>query len=174
LSGQAVTVDVHALRRRAAGLATLVEVSGALAATLELDRVLQTTTDGVCRLAGFDTAAAYLLEGETLRLGATTPALPPEFPEPLRLARVADHPHIWRCLERGAPVFVADFAADRGFELSIIHSGALAEAKKLLEELRDIPGILADQILPLGPALAAHVGRGMLAVCARRQPLPQA
>ena len=68
---------------------------------------------------------------------------------------------------------VADFAAERGFELSIIHSGALAEAKKLLEELRDIPGLFADQILPLGPALAAHVGRGMLAVCARRQPLPQ-
>ena len=69
---------------------------------------------------------------------------------------------------------VADFATDRGFELSVVHSGALAEAKKLLEELREIPGILADQILPLGPALAAHVGRGMLAVCARRQPLPQA
>lgn len=68
---------------------------------------------------------------------------------------------------------IADFAAGRAFELSVIHSGALAEAKKLLEELRDIPGILADQILPLGPALAAHVGRGMLAVCARRQPLPQ-
>jgi DegV family protein with EDD domain len=69
---------------------------------------------------------------------------------------------------------VQDFAAGRGFELAVVHAGALTEAKKLLEELRDIPGILADQILPLGPALAAHVGRGMLAVCARRQPLPQA
>ena len=69
---------------------------------------------------------------------------------------------------------IADFTAGRGFELAVVHSGALAEAKKLLEELRDIPGILAEQILPLGPALAAHVGRGMLAVCARRHPLPQA
>ena len=65
---------------------------------------------------------------------------------------------------------ISDFAAGRNFELSVVHSGALQEARKLLDELREIPGIIADQILPLGPALAAHVGRGMLAVCARRQP----
>ena len=65
---------------------------------------------------------------------------------------------------------ISDFAAGKNFELAVVHSGALADAKKLLDELREIPGILADQILPLGPALAAHVGRGMLAVCARRQP----
>jgi DegV family protein with EDD domain len=69
---------------------------------------------------------------------------------------------------------VQDFVAGRNFELSIVHAGALADAKKLLEEFREIPGMLAEQILPLGPALAAHVGRGMLAVCARRQPIPQA
>ncbi len=65
---------------------------------------------------------------------------------------------------------LSDFASGRNFELAVVHSGALADARKLLDELREIPGILADQILPLGPALAAHVGRGMLAVCARRQP----
>jgi DegV family protein with EDD domain len=65
---------------------------------------------------------------------------------------------------------ISDFAAGRNFELSVVHSGALQEARKLLDELREIPGIIADQILPLGPALAVHVGRGMLAVCARRQP----
>ena len=65
---------------------------------------------------------------------------------------------------------ISDFAAGRNFELSVVHSGALQEARKLLDELREIPGIIADQILPLGPALAAHVGRGMLAVCARKQP----
>ena len=65
---------------------------------------------------------------------------------------------------------LSDFTAGKNFELAVVHSGALADARKLLDELREIPGILADQILPLGPALAAHVGRGMLAVCARRQP----
>jgi DegV family protein with EDD domain len=67
---------------------------------------------------------------------------------------------------------VSDFAAGRGTELSIMHAGALGEAKKLLEELRGLPCILSTQILPLGPALAAHVGRGMLAVCTRSQPVP--
>ena len=65
---------------------------------------------------------------------------------------------------------LSDFTAGKNFELAVVRSGALADARKLLDELREIPGILADQILPLGPALAAHVGRGMLAVCARRQP----
>ena len=65
---QAVVQDVSALRRRAEGLTTLVEVSGALAATLDLDRILQATTDGVCRLAGFETAAVYLHADGNLRL----------------------------------------------------------------------------------------------------------
>jgi DegV family protein with EDD domain len=69
---------------------------------------------------------------------------------------------------------VQDFAKGKGLELSVVHAGALSEAKKLMDELRDIPGIFADQILPLGPALAAHVGRGMMGICARRSPLPQA
>ena len=65
---------------------------------------------------------------------------------------------------------VSDFVSGKNYELAIVHAGAFQEAKKLLEEFRDIPGMIAEQILPLGPALAAHVGRGMLAVCARRQP----
>jgi DegV family protein with EDD domain len=64
---------------------------------------------------------------------------------------------------------VSDFAAGRSTEVSITHAGALSEAKKLMAELKEIPGVIAGQILPLGPALAAHVGRGMLAVCSRRQ-----
>jgi signal transduction histidine kinase len=103
--------DVAALRRRAAGLATLVEVSGALAATLDLRRVLQATTDGICRLAGLDTAAVYLLEGEHLRLGATTPPLPPDFPEALRRAPLGDHPHLGRAIASGSPLLVADARA---------------------------------------------------------------
>jgi signal transduction histidine kinase len=96
------------LRRHTLGLTTLLEVSGRLASTLELEPILQATTDGVVRLFGFDTAAVYLLEGETLRLGATTPALPPGFPEALRLAPLRDHPHIRRALATLAPVHVPD------------------------------------------------------------------
>jgi signal transduction histidine kinase/CheY-like chemotaxis protein len=124
-------VDVNALRRRAAGLGTLVEVSGALAATLDLDAVLQATTDGVCRLAGFGTAAVYLLDGELVRVGATTPPLPPEFPEHLRLARLADHPHIRRCIDSGSPLVVADWAAAQ-----------LSDAERLVAEHRGLRAML--------------------------------
>ena len=112
VASHAFTGDVVALRRRAAGLATLVEVSGALASTLDLGEVLQATTDGVCRLAGFDTAAVYLLDGQTLRIGATSPPLPPAFPDALRLAALGDHPHIARALAGGAPLHVPDAGAE--------------------------------------------------------------
>ncbi len=108
MNASAAVQELPALRRKAAGLATLVEVSGALASTLDLGRILQATTDGVCRLTAFDTAAVYLLDGETLRLGATSPALPPDFPEPLRLAPLADHPHIRGALAVGAPLQLPD------------------------------------------------------------------
>ncbi|MFT3914535.1 MAG: response regulator [Anaeromyxobacteraceae bacterium] len=105
---QAHSDDIPALRRRAAGLATLVEVSGALAATLDLDAILQATTDGVCRVSALESAAVYLVDGEQIRLGATTPPLPPGFPEPLRLAATRDHPRLARALREGVPVHVPD------------------------------------------------------------------
>jgi GAF domain-containing protein len=104
----ATVLEVPVLRRRAERLSTLVEVTGALAATLELEAILQAATDGVTRLAGFDTAAVYLLDGPTLRLGATTPALPPDFHEQLRLAPLSDHPHIGRALDSHSPVLLPD------------------------------------------------------------------
>lgn len=96
------------LRQRTMGLATLLEVSKGLAATLNLENVLQATTDGVVQLFGMGTAAVYLLEGNMLRLGATAPPLPTHFPEELRNAPLADHPHIREAITSGRPVFVPD------------------------------------------------------------------
>ena len=73
------------LRHRNRELATLLEVSKKLAATLQLEEVLQAATDGVTRLHALKTAAVYLGEGDALRLWATTPPLPPNFPDALRL-----------------------------------------------------------------------------------------
>jgi len=147
--------DVSALRRRAAGLATLVEVSGTLAATLDLPRVLQATTDGVCRLAAFDTAAVYLLAGETLRLGATTPALPPDFPEPLRLAPLADHPHVGRSLATGCPVLLPD-----------ARDAALTAAERVAVDQRGLRTVLYV------PMIAGVKAVGVLIVAAGGEPRP--
>jgi PAS domain S-box-containing protein len=95
------------LRHRNSELATLLEVSQKLAATLKLDEVLQAATDGVTRLHALKTAAVYLGEGEVLRLWAATPPLPPD---DLRLIRLADHPHLRQALTSGSPVFLQDTA----------------------------------------------------------------
>ncbi len=102
--------DLTDTHRRAEGLATLLEVSKQLTATLDLATVLQATTDGVTRLAGLDTAAIYLAEGEMVRLWATTPPLPPGFPDDLRVASLADHPHLREVIRSGQLQVVADLA----------------------------------------------------------------
>lgn len=96
------------LGQRTQGLATLLEVSKSLAETLDVQHVLQATVDGVTKLIGLDTAAVYLLENEILNLWATVPPLPPQFPDELRLAPLADHPHARKAIDAGKPVFVAD------------------------------------------------------------------
>jgi signal transduction histidine kinase len=98
----------ESLRHRTRGLVTLMEVSMSLAATLDLETVLQATTDGVTELFGLETAAVYLIEDNQLHLRATTPPLPPRFPEALRIAPIADHPHIRQAITSGVPVLVTD------------------------------------------------------------------
>src|SRR3990170_4789992 len=115
------------LRQRTQGLAALLEASKGLAATLNRDEVLQATTDGVTKLFGLETAAVYLLEGDTLRLGATTPPLPPHFPEELRNAPLADHPHIREAITSGMPVFVPDMV-----------TADLTPAERSVTEQRDL------------------------------------
>jgi signal transduction histidine kinase/CheY-like chemotaxis protein len=98
----------EALHGRTYGLQTLLEASRNLAITLDLDTVLQATTDGVAKLFGLDTAAIYLLEGDVLCLGATTPPLPSNFPEELRNAQLSDHPLIRKTITTGTPTLVPD------------------------------------------------------------------
>jgi len=99
------------LNQRTQGLAALLDVSKSLTATLDLHTVLQVAVDGVTSLVELDTAAVYLLEDDSLRLWATTPPLPEQFPDELRIASLADHPHIQKAISLSAPVFVYDFMA---------------------------------------------------------------
>ncbi len=110
MSGRGRQDDRTDTHRRAEGLATLLEVSKSLAATLDLATVLQATTDGAARLAGLETAAIYLAEGELARLWATTPPLPPGFPDALRVAPLAEHPHLRDVIRSGQLQVVPDLA----------------------------------------------------------------
>ena len=112
MSGKPTLHDSEdSLRDRNRELATLLEVSKRLAATLQLEEVLQAATDGVTRLHALKTAAVYLGEGDVLRLAATTPPLPPQFPDDLRIVSLADHPHLSEAIASGAPVFLPDTAS---------------------------------------------------------------
>lgn len=120
------------LRRRTLGLATLLGVSRNLAETLDLDRVLQAVAEGFVTLFGGGTAAVYLLEGQQVCLRATTPPLPPDFPEGLRRALLSGHPHLARAIATGTEVILPDM---RG-------SPDLTPEERAVAELRDLRTVL--------------------------------
>jgi len=91
-------------------LDALLKVSTALTGSLELSDVLQTAIDCAVDVLSLDTGAIYLLEGKSLILGATTPALPTDFPEKFRRAPLCEHPHIEGCLSSGETVCIPDYA----------------------------------------------------------------
>ncbi len=96
------------LRNRTRELSALLKASQSLSSSLNLQTVLQTTTDSIVEMMDIQSAAIYLNDGELLYLGATAPALPPNFPEELRRARLADHPHIQKAITESRPVFIPD------------------------------------------------------------------
>lgn len=121
----------EALRMHGADLDRLLEISKVLAGTLDLQAVLQAATDGVTQLAGLQTAAVYLCEGDELRLWAATPPLDPQLPDSLRRARPADHPHIRRALTTHQPLLLPDAAA-----------ADLTDAERAIVEARDLRTLL--------------------------------
>ncbi len=81
-------------------------------ASLDMQTVLQTIVEKTTKLLRLGTGAIYLAEGEHLHLRATTPPLPPDFPDTFRHAALAAHPHIRRSLSTGSPVIVQDVRSE--------------------------------------------------------------
>ena len=139
------------IRRRAGELTALLKSSQSLAATLNLEIVLQTTTESITELMELQSAAIYLLEGETLYLGATSPALPPQFPEEFRRAPLADHPHIREVITTGLPIFLPDTA-----------TADLTPAERAVSDARGLRSILYLPLLAeakvIGALIVASVG----------------
>jgi len=148
-------MNFEVLRRRTRGLTTLLDVSKSLASTLDLGAVLQATTDGVTRLFGLDTAAVYLMEGNMLRLHATTPPLPPHFPDELRNAPVSDHPHLNMAITSGDPLYVRDIVKED-----------LTPAERSVAEQRDLRTVIYI------PLIAGDKSIGALIVGSTGNPKP--
>jgi signal transduction histidine kinase len=92
-------------------LSILLDISYLLTKSLDLKDVLQVTIDEATRAMGLESGAIYLLTGEELFLGATTPPLPPDFPHQFRIALLEHHPHIKSALDSQQPVFLPDTKA---------------------------------------------------------------
>ncbi len=124
------------LDNRTQGFTIILEASKNLTATLDLQNVLQMSVDGITKLAGLDTAAVYLLDGDMLHLRATTPPLPPKFPDEMRVAPLADHPHIQKAVMFNEPVFIADYL-----------KADLTPAERAIAEMRKLRSLLFVPLL---------------------------
>ena len=127
-------------------LSLLLQVSRALAASLDLEDVLQTAIESAVRTLGLDTGAIYLLEGADLILGATTPPLPPELPEAFRRAPLESHPHIGRCIRVREPVALDDWTPD-----------AMTGAERAVCEARGLRSILFVPLTVAEEAVGAFI-----------------
>ena len=105
------------IQQKANLLNMLLEVSKDFAATMDLDRLFQATTDGIVEMTGLDSSAVYLVEDDLLILQASSPALPPDFPAELRKTPLEGHPHIAATLSAGEVMVIEDISrADLTFE----------------------------------------------------------
>jgi HD-GYP domain-containing protein (c-di-GMP phosphodiesterase class II) len=112
-------------------LSALLKASSALASTLDLGDVLQIAIESAVDLLKLDTGAIYTLDEKVLYLGATTPPLPPMFPDELRLAHLNDHPHILKTVTTKLPVYLEN-----------AKTAVLSPAEKIVVDTRHLISIL--------------------------------
>jgi len=123
-------------------LRAMLEISQALSAPLDLNAVLQKIVENAVGLLELDSGAIYTLRDDELYLEATTPRLPSDFPDDLRRAAVADHPHAQAALAGGAPIVLPDTTA-----------ATLSAAEKMVVETRGlrsiayIPLMVSDRVI---------------------------
>ncbi len=140
------------LRESEKRLRSMLEISQAMSASLEMDTVLQKIVENAANLLELESGAIYTLEGDELFLEATTPPLPTEFPNELRHANVADHPHIQAAIKSGSSVVLADAT-----------SAELSSAEKVVAESRGLRSIIYIPLMisekAIGVLIVATVNR---------------
>lgn len=121
----------EALKKNERQLRVLLQVSQAMAETLELNTILQMIVDNATHAMNLGSGAIYLLQENRLYLAATQPALPNDFPEELRIARLYDHPHLEKAVITNNPVILPD-----------THAAMLTPAEKAVIQLRKLRSII--------------------------------
>ncbi len=99
----------EALRESNRQLEAFLQVSQRITSSYELETLMQVVVDNAAEAMNIDSGAVYLLEDQdTIRLAATTPALPPDAPEKFRVACLDEHPHVKEAVTTGEYVIMPD------------------------------------------------------------------
>ena len=134
------------LQNHVHGLSTLFKISKTLAESLETSHVLQASVEGAAELVGLSTAAIYLIDGDNLALQATTPPLPPDFPDELRITPLKEHPHIGRSITACTPVYVENLQKEYQ-----------TEAERQVAEQRNLYSLLIVPLILGQEAIGAFI-----------------
>lgn len=134
------------LRNSEKRLRSMLETSQAMSESLEMDVVLQKVVENATGLLQLESGAIYTLVDDDLFLEATTPPLPPGFPDELRCANVADHPHIQAAISKGSAVVVEDASAVK-----------LTNAEKSVVESRGLRSIVYVPLMILDKAVGVLI-----------------
>lgn len=90
-------------------LEALLEISSEITSSAEQSSIMQRIVDSAIRIVGIDSGAVYLTNNNTsIKLSATYPPLPSDFPDDLRIASLSDHPHIEKAIKTGKSVLIAN------------------------------------------------------------------
>lgn len=127
-------------------LELLFETSNTIAQDKKTAPLTQAIVDTVAKLTALKTAALYTLTADLLHLEATYPPLPPDFPEPLRLAPLADHPHIGKAIAHKQPVVLADS-----------RRADLTAAEKEVCDMRQLRSLLYLPLISQGKAIGVLI-----------------
>ncbi len=119
------------IKQKNKNLVLLMEASQAINASLDADTVNQRIIENATGLLGLDTGAIYLINKEKLTLSATTPPLPPDFPDEFRKAMITDHPYIQKTISSRSYIVLEDTARS-----------ALSPAEQSIMEIRSIRSII--------------------------------
>lgn len=147
MSPSASTRAVRAISQMpSTDLSLLLRASSELAASLDLAEVLQASIECAVRSLGLDTGAIYLLEGPDLLLGATTPPLPPEFPDAFRREPLSRHPHVLRCIRERDAVALEEWTPEE-----------LTEPERAVCEARGLRSVLYVPIVVAEGSVGAFI-----------------
>ncbi len=144
-----------ALQQNSQRLEAFLRISRALTASPDPSTLMQLIVDDATRVMRLETGALYLLEGASIRLAATTPHLPNDFPEEYRYASLDEHPHIKEALVTAKPVVIPDTRA-----------AALTPAELEIVRLRNLRSILYLPVRLMDQSI------GVLILSATEKPTP--